>query len=277
MTLNVKGGTIMALSDRIESAQPSEREAEIAARGQSLAVSIPRDVRTLRRITAALSIVLGPLAVGIVRATVPAVNPHNGQAAIAAVVATPDMARISLAAGVVATLFLPFAVMGLTRLVMRRAPVLAMLGGVLALVGWAMVPALVTRDAMTYAMAYSGANPVQLSALWDQVNGNTAVSTLLIAFIVGHELGTLLLGIGLARARVVPLWAAAAVVIAMLLHPVAVLGLGNRLLDILAFALLVIGCVAAARAVLITPNDAWDLPPLSVRGATRTEVSTRRG
>jgi hypothetical protein len=139
-----------------------------------------------------------------------------------------------------------------------------------------MVSALVMRDAMTYAMAYSGANPVQLSALWDQVNGNTAVSLLSIAFIVGHELGALLLGIGLARARVVPLWTAAAVVIGMLLHPVAFV-LGNRFLDILAFALLVVGCVAAARAVLITPNDAWDLPPLSVRGATRTEVSTRRG
>lgn len=266
----------MAMSDRIESAKPLEREAAITAGGQSLDERRPRDLRTLRRRAFAISIVLGPLAVGIVRATVPSVNPHNGQVAIAAVVANPDMARISLVAGVVASLFLPFAVVGLTRLVMRRAPVLALLGGALALVGWAMVPALVMRDAMTYAMAYSGANPVQLSALWDQVNGNTAVSLLSIAFIVGHELGTLLLGIGLARARVVPLWTAAAVVIGMLLHPVAFV-LGNRFLDILAFALLVVGCIAAARAVLITPNDAWDLPPLSVRGATRTEVSTRRG
>jgi hypothetical protein len=238
---------------------------------------MPRNVRTLRRITAAISIVLGPLAVGIVRATVPAVNPHNGQAALAAVVANPNMMRVELAAGVVATLFLPFTVAGLTRLVMRRAPMLAMLGGVLALVGWAMVPALVTRDAMTYEMARLGANPAQLAALWDQVNGNTAVSVLSIVFVVGHELGTLLLGLGLARARVVPLWAAAAVMISMLLHPVAVLGLGNRLLDILAFALLVVGCVAAARAVLMTPNDAWDLPSLSVRGTGRTEVSARRG
>jgi hypothetical protein len=266
----------MAMSDRIESAKPLEREVEFATRGQSPAVSLPHDFRTLRRITAAISIVLGPLAVGIVRATVPAVNPQNGQAAIAAVVANPDMARISLAAGVVATLFLPFAVMGLTRLVMRRAPVLAMLGGVLALVGWAMVPSLLTRDAMTYEMAHSGANPAQLAALWDQVNANTAVSMLSIVFVVGHELGTLLFGIGLARAQVVPLWAAAAMVLGMLLHPVAFV-LGNRLLDILAFSLLVVGCVAAARAVLMTRNDAWDLPPLSVPGAGRTEVSACRG
>jgi hypothetical protein len=125
-------------------------------------------------------------------------------------------------------------------------------------------------------MARLGANPAQLAALWDQVNGNTAVSVLSIVFVVGHELGILLLGIGLARTRAVPLWAAAAVVLGILLHPVA-FGIGNRFLDILAFALLVVGCLAAARAVLMTPNDAWDLLPLSVRGAERAEVSARRG
>jgi len=72
----------------------------------------------------------------------------------------------------------------------------------------------------------------------------------------------------------VPLWAAAAVVIGMLLHPVG-FGLGIRSLDILGFALLVTGCVVAARAVLTTPNDAWDLPLFSVRGDARPEVSAR--
>lgn len=63
---------------------------------------------------------------------------------MAAAAANFDMARIELTAGVVASLFLPFAIVGLTRLVMRRAPVLALLGGSLALVGWALVQSLVT-------------------------------------------------------------------------------------------------------------------------------------
>ncbi len=266
----------MEMSDRIESAKPLEREAAMVAGGQSLPERRPRDLRTLRRTVTAISIVLGPLAVGVVRATVPSVNPPDGKTAIAAMVANPGLARAELAAGVVATLFLPFAIIGLTRLVMRRAPVLAMIGGGLALIGWALIPALVVGDAMTYTIAQSRANPTQLAALWDQVNANTVVSLLSTLFVVGHELGTLLLGIGLVRARAVPLWAAAAVVIGILLHPVG-FGLGIRPLDILAFALLVAGCVAAARAVLMTSNDAWDLPPQSVRGAVRMEVSARRG
>ncbi len=260
------------MADRIEVARPMVQEAAVAAGGQAPGSRVPRDVRTLRRIAIAISIVLGPLAVGVVRATV--ASGQDSKAIIAAVMAHPDMARVELGAGVVATLFLPFAMIGLTRLVMRRAPVLAMLGGSLALVGWAMVPMLIVGDAMTYEMAQSEANSTQFAALLDHVQGNFAVALFFSVFIIGHELGTLLLGIGLARARVVPLWAAAAVVIGIVLHPVSVV-LGTRLVDILAFALIVAGCATAARAVLITPNDAWDLPPLAVRGASRMEVLAR--
>jgi hypothetical protein len=259
------------MADRIESARPMTQEAKIVAGGKSPAERGPLDLRTFRRIAAAISIVLAPLAVGVVRATVPLASSSGGKGAIAAMAANPAMSRVELAAGVVATLFLPFAIVGLTRLVVRRAPVLALLGGSLALVGWAMVPSLVTNDAMTYEMARLGANPAQFAALWEQLNENFAVSMLFTVFLVGHELGTLLLGIGLARARVVPLWAAAAVVIGIILHPVSFI-VGIRAVDILAYALITLGCVFAARAVLITSNDAWDLPPLTVHRAARTEV-----
>src|SRR5713226_2350878 len=118
----------MAMSDRIGSARPMAQEAAIRAGGQSLDAKVPHDLRTLRRIATAISIVLGPLAVGVVRATAPSVNPPDGRAAIAAVAAHPDMARVELAAGVVASFLLPFAIVGLTRLVVRRARVLAMIG-----------------------------------------------------------------------------------------------------------------------------------------------------
>ena len=263
------------MADRIESARPMAQQAATAKGPQSPDERRPRDLRTLRRGAFAISIVLGPLAVGVVRATIPLPSSSGAQAAIAAMAANPSMARVELTAGVIATLFLPFAIVGLTRLVVRRAPVLALLGGSLALVGWAMVPMLVTSDAVTYEMARLGANQAQFAALWEQLNGNFAVNTLFTVFLVGHELGTLLLGIGLARARVVPLWAAAAVVIGIVLHPVSFV-VGNRLVDILAYALVTVGCAAAARAVLTTPNDAWDLPPWSVREAAHMEVLVRQ-
>src|SRR5215468_3050642 len=121
------------MANRIEAVKPTGPEAAIKAGEQSSIERRPRDLRTLRRIVTAISIVLAPFAVSIVRATVPLASSSGGKAAIAAAAANLDMARVELAAGVVATLFLPFAIVGLTRLVMRRAPVLAILGGSLAL------------------------------------------------------------------------------------------------------------------------------------------------
>jgi hypothetical protein len=157
----------MIPSDQNVSARPMPQGAELAGAGAPSGASAPRDVRTVRRIATAISIVVGPLAVGVVRATIPLASASGSQALIAAFAA-----HLDLAAGVIATLFLPFAIVGLTRLVARRAPLLAMIGGSLALVGWAMVPALVTNDAITYEMARSGANPTQFAALLDHLNGN---------------------------------------------------------------------------------------------------------
>jgi hypothetical protein len=175
------------MANRIEAVKPTGLEAAIKPGEQSPIERRPRDLRTLRRIVTAISIVLAPLAVSIVRATVPLASSSGGKAAIAAAAANLDMARVELTAGVVATLFLPFAIVGLTRLVMRRAPVLAILGGSLALVGWALVPSLVTSDAVTYEMARLGSNSTQFAALWEQLNGNFAVSMLFSVFIIGHR------------------------------------------------------------------------------------------
>ncbi|QBD82971.1 hypothetical protein EPA93_46225 [Ktedonosporobacter rubrisoli] len=259
------------MADRTKAARLTGQEETIRVGGPSSAERRSYDLRTLRRILTAISMVLAPLAVGIVRATVPLASSSDGQSAITAAAANLSLAFVELVAGVVASLLLPFAIMGLTRLVMRRAPILALLGGGLALVGWAQIPSLMTSDAVTYEMARMGANSAQFATLWGQFNGNIAVSVLFFVFLIGHELGTLLLGIGLARARVVPLWAAVFVIIGIVLHPVSV-AVDSRLIDILAYGLVTVGCVVAARAVLITPNDAWDLSLLSASqlGSTTT-------
>jgi len=46
------------------------------------------------------------------------------------------------------------------------------------------------------------------------------------------------------------------------LHPIAFLLLHVQVLDALAYVLLAAGMTAAARVVLMTPNDEWDLPPV---------------
>jgi hypothetical protein len=57
-----------------------------------------------------------------------------------------------------------------------------------------------------------------------------------------------------------PAWAALAVIVSQPLHLAFVI-LGNQPLDAAAWALTALGFTVAARRVLRTPNDAWDLSP----------------
>ena len=74
--------------------------------------------------------------------------------------------------------------------------------------------------------------------------------TFAIPLLFGHLLGYVLLGIALARARAIPLWAASLIVAsAPLLGPIAY-GIGPGLLQILGFVLVFIGSIPAAIAML---------------------------
>ena len=74
--------------------------------------------------------------------------------------------------------------------------------------------------------------------------------TFAIAWLFGHLLGYVLLGIALARARAIPLWAACLIVAsAPLMGPIAY-GTGLGLLQVLGFVLVFIGSVPAALAML---------------------------
>ena len=74
--------------------------------------------------------------------------------------------------------------------------------------------------------------------------------TFAIAWLFGHLLGYVLLGIALARARVIPLWAASLIIASPpLMGPIAY-GTGLGLLQVLGFVLVFIGSVPAALAML---------------------------
>jgi hypothetical protein len=147
------------------------------------------------------------------------------------------------------------------RLVSRRSPVLGAVGGGLALVGWAVVPFLVVSDVIAYEMSRLDPGSTQFAQLWERIQDNPTLVALGAVFVLGHVVGMLLLAAGLARGRLVPTWAAAAVAVGTLVHPVAVMALANRPLDVLAHSLVLVGLVPAAARTLRMTDDEWDLPP----------------
>lgn len=227
----------------------------------SIEVAKDSDLRRARRVAGAATLLLAPIAVGLARATIPVEKPGSatsGSEAIGTIARHLDAQRVTIAFGVTAAFLLPFAMITLTRLVSRRAPVLGAIGGGLAIVGWAMVPMLVTLDVLAYELSLTG-NNATTAQVWDEVQANFAIAVLTAVFVAGHVLGLLVLAVGLHRGRWVPAWAAAAIVVGDLMHPAGAFG-ANRAVEVIAFVLLVGGLVPAAVALLRLDDDEWDMP-----------------
>lgn len=224
----------------------------------------PTDLRPARRVATASCVVAAPVLAGALSALVPSVGDGNGRQTFAAFHAHLGAARAELAVAVAIALVLPFFVLGLYRLSLRGAPVLSGVGCVLALVGWEALAFISAGDALMYELAGHGGSP----SIWSYFMSNPAIVIMTLIFVVGHLVGTAMLGIALWRVLAIRLWAASAIVAGDLGHLVTHI-IGSRSLDVTAFALLAVGCVPAARAILRTPDDQWDLPPLGASASGR--------
>jgi hypothetical protein len=204
--------------------------------------------------------VVAPLSVVVVRSVIPYEPRTSAADAIAGAAAHPGAALPVLAGGIIAAVAWLIAVVTLHRFLVREAPLLANVGGVLALVGWSMIPMLVTMDVLIVSLArHGGANGASLLAV---VQSSAAVGEMTMLFAAGHVIGMVILGIAVARSHRVLSWAGAAIVVGSVAHVLAAFGLSNNLLDGIANAVLAVGTFAVARATLAMDDDEWDIRPV---------------
>jgi magnesium-transporting ATPase (P-type) len=148
------------------------------------------------------------------------------------------------------TFLLPFGFLGMASLAMPRSPWLASIGGALSLIGTMTTVAFTALSDMTYDMAQLGSSP-QFIALWDRFNSDALMTAFLVLFILGFVGGPTLLGIALGRARVIPLWAASAIVISRLILIIAFPAhLNSSYFEPATYGLLFLVCIPAALAML---------------------------
>ena len=200
-----------------------------------------RDTRTLRRVGAAVLLPLGPLAVAALRAVLPNFSAADSAATISQTAAHLGRQDAVLWFEVVALLTLIPSVLAAGRLAQRRAPVLSLLAVGLLVPAFAALP-FFAGDTTVRVLADGTADPRTAATLLDHLNA---------------------LGAALWRARAVPVWAGIAVLVSQPLHFVAFVIVGNQALDACAWGLTALGLAVAAVRVLRTPNDAWDVAPVS--------------
>lgn len=178
------------------------------------------------------------------------VDNNSGSAVIAARMAIgTGLSPLDLFITIAEVFLLPFSVLGMTVLAMRRSPWLASIGGFLSLTGFIAFFVFVGQVVQSRLMAQMGGGQ-QLITLWNQFNTDPVIMTYLYIFIIGNLIGPMLIGIGLGRTHLIPAWATWAFIVRA---PIQVAGFPTHIglsIEFVTFGLLLIGSIPIALALL---------------------------
>ncbi|KAB7744226.1 hypothetical protein GA707_12350 [Nostocoides sp. F2B08] len=228
-----------------------------------VAVATRRDLRRTWRILAAIVIPLGPLAVTFMRWVMPY---WTDQTTDEAVPIMADNLGGMAALNWLALLGYPFMLLGALALgfaLRRRVPVLATIGSGVLFMAYALGAMVGSSDVVAEAMlraGYDDATVVDVSTLvMDHPTGLVGI----LAFVFGHLLGLILLGIAVARSGLVHWWVGVLIVVAQPVHVISAVLVPSRALDVIGgWGATTLGFAIVALAVLRTSDDEWDAPPL---------------
>ncbi len=199
-------------------------------------------------IALALLAPIGAAAVGVLRYVLPYETTDSAAAIVRETYADPGAMSLVLWLSLVAALTMVPGSIAVGRLVRPAAPRLTTVALALVVPGYLMLPMLAGLDHPVWLAAEAGASQDAAVALLEAAHPSYALATGI--FVVGHVVGTVLLGVAMLRSRVVPVWAAAVTIVSQPLHFVAAVIAPNHALDGFAWGLNALGFAAAAVAII---------------------------
>ncbi len=203
--------------------------------------------RRANRWLAALLLPIGPAAIAVLRFVMPYDTVDDPDTIAAKVVAHPGAQSLVVWLGLVGTLTLVPAVLWIAGSTRRRAPGLTVAAVLLLVPAYLVLAWISASDLLLWAGARNGLDPTTLAALYEHAHPAAAIAD--VIFVVGHVVGTVVLGLAMWRTRIVPRWAAVATIIAQPLHFVAAVIVASHPLDLVAWGLNAVGFAAAGLAI----------------------------
>ena len=223
------------------------------------------DLRRFDRIFAAILMPMGPAAAAVIRYVIPP-EPIG-----ASVTADPGSQRLVLAMGIVITFTMVPGALAALRLLRRRAPRLTLWTGAFLVPGYLAMVAGSGMDLATMGAFDAGFSPEEMDRLNAAVWALPAIVLLGGVFVIGHIVGTILLGVTMIATRITWVGVGIALAISQPLHFVALVVLQSRVLDLAAWGTTAICMGALAWSVVRTPDDEWDLAPLPAAASLESE------
>jgi hypothetical protein len=228
----------------------------------------PADLRRVSRWLLAVLLPVGPAAVAVQRYLLPYRTTDGPEAVVAKVAADPQAQSLLLWLALVGLFTLVPGVLGVVRLTRRGAPRTTMAALLLLVPAYLSMGWLVGSDVLLWVGVHAGVDQPTLVRLYSTDHPTTMVAA--AVFVLGHVVGTVLLGVALWRSSSVPRWTAVLTLVAQPLHFTAAVLLGSPALDLAAWGLNVVGFAAAGVAILRLPDDAWDVAPAASVPARQT-------
>ena len=219
-----------------------------------------RDTRDLRRTwrrVAALALVAGPLGVTVIRLVMPYWTDDAPAQMVAGFAADPGRGAAMNWLSLVVTPFLLLSALAMGFVARRRAPVIATWGAAVLFGAYALGSAVSAPDILVTALLGRGDDEASVAATAQLLMDTPVMLAGALSFDLGHLVGMVLVAVAVVRARIVPLWVGQPV------HVVSAVVVPSRMLDVvLGWGATTLGYALVARAVLRTPDDEWDLPPV---------------
>lgn len=188
---------------------------------------------------------LGPLCVGFLRLLLPYYTAPDSAASARAVAAQPGRESAVLWLGLIAVLTLVPGVYAARDLLPKTRLRTAAVG--LLVAGYLALPALLASDLVLWLGAKEHLDPIVTGKLVDDVHPSFAIA--LGVFVVGHVVGTVLLGVACLRSGRVTTPVCWALIVSQPLHFVTTVFLGLAWVDLIAWTLTAVGMGALAASL----------------------------
>lgn len=191
---------------------------------------------------------LGPACVAALRGVLPTFSSDTSTDVARAVADAPGRQSAVVWLGCAAVLLLVPGVLAAAQLTRRAAPRLTWWAMALLVPAYLMLGVMVGGDAQAWSAQDAGLGVTDAGHLYDHQHAATMVAT--VVFVVGHVVGTVLLGLALLRSGRIPAVFAWALTVSQPLHFVAFVVLGVQPLDVFAWCLTAVGMAAAGVSLL---------------------------
>lgn len=195
---------------------------------------------------------VGPLAIGVLRLILPYYTASSSADMVAAVAAHPGRQTAVLWLAYVGVLTLVPGVLVAARVCRDAAPRLTAWALGLAVPGYLSMTMMLGSDDLLWSTHHARLSASDSASVVSAAHPAVGIS--LGVFVVGHVIGTVLLGLALLRSGRIPAWAAWAITVSQPIHFIATVVLGSPQVDFVGWALTAVGMAMVAAVVLRDPD-----------------------